>query len=550
MQTQTITPTQKRVDLIPANVLINKPNARKKKLRVAAYCRVSTEQEEQQSSYAAQIAYYTEKISQNKDWELAGIFADEGITGTSTKKREKFLELMALCEKGKIDMVLTKSVSRFSRNTLDAITYIRRLKAKGIPIIFEKEGINTMQMASEMALCFLSGFAQAESESISRNVTWGKRQSFKNGNVTFQYKRLLGYAEGEDGNPMIVPEEAEIVKRIFRSYYAGASVSKIKKSLEADGILSPTGKQEWSIGVLQYMIRNERYIGDALLQKTYVVDCLTKETRKNNGEVPQYYVTDNHEPIISRELFHLVQEEIARRAGKRKVAQKAVKTEKGKYSSKYALTERLCCGDCGTQYRRVTWARGGKKKVVWRCINRLEYGTKYCKESPTIEESRLHTAIVTALNQLDKDKEDVMQTLRAGLQLALGTQEDDGFNEAAIQNRIAELQGVMMDLVELSSKSSASADYFDAKFEELFGEIKELQDQLGEHTQQTRTGQNTHARISELLTIMEQLDLSVKEYRDDAVKNIITKVIVLNADRIRVIFDGGAEMEVELPGEQ
>lgn len=366
MQTQTIAPMQKRVDLIPANVLVGKASTRKKKLRVAAYCRVSTEQEEQQSSYAAQIAYYTDKISQNKDWELAGIFADEGITGTSTKKRDEFLKLMALCEKGKIDMVLTKSVSRFSRNTLDAITYIRKLKAKGIPIIFEKEGINTMQMASEMALCFLSGFAQAESESISRNVTWGKRQSFKNGNVPFQYKRLLGYEKGEDGQPKVVPEEAEMVKRIFRSYYAGASISKIKKSLEADGIPSPTGKEKWSPGVLQYMLRNERYIGDALLQKTYVVDCITKETRKNNGEIPQYYVTGNHEPIISRDLFNLVQEEIARRAGKRKVAQKAVKTERGKYSSKYALTklsaavtaELSTAGSRGRGAARKRWSGG------------------------------------------------------------------------------------------------------------------------------------------------------------------------------------------------
>ena len=548
MQTQTMTPVQKKVDFIPANVLLNTPNTRKKKLRVAAYCRVSTEQEEQQSSYAAQIDYYTDKITKNKDWELAGIFADEGITGTSAKKRTEFLKLMDLCEKGKIDMVLTKSVSRFSRNTLDAIGYIRKLKAKGIPIIFEKEGINTMQMASEMALCFLSGFAQAESESISRNVTWGKRQSFKNGKVSFQYKRLLGYEKGEDGEPKIVQEEAEIIKRIFRSYLSGASISKIKKSLEADGVLSPTGKQEWSPGVLQYMLRNERYIGDALLQKSYVVDCLTKETRKNNGEIPQYYVTGNHEPIISRDLFNLVQEEIARRAAKRKVATKAVKTERGKYSSKYALTELLCCGDCGTQYRRVTWARNGKKKVVWRCINRLEYGTKYCKESPTIEESRLHEAIVTSLNRLDENKADVIQTLKAGLQLALGTQDDDSFNEAAVQNRITELQSIMMDLVELSSKSNASADYFDAKFEEISFEIKALQGQLGEHKQQTLIAQNTESRIHELLSILESTDLSVKEYRDDVVKAIITKVVVLSADRIRVTFDGNMDIEVELTG--
>ena len=236
MQMQTLTPLQKRVDIIPANILLTKPNARKRKLRVAAYCRVSTEQEEQQSSYAAQIAYYTDKISKNKDWELAGIFADEGITGTSAKKRTEFLKLMALCEKGKIDMVLTKSVSRFSRNTLDAIGYIRKLKAKGIPIIFEKEGINTMEMASEMALCFLSGFAQAESESISRNVTWGKRQSFKSGKVPFQYSRLLGYEKGEDGQPKIVPEEAEIVRQIYSCYDTGLGITAIMKTLNANHI--------------------------------------------------------------------------------------------------------------------------------------------------------------------------------------------------------------------------------------------------------------------------------------------------------------------------
>lgn len=548
MQTETIAPLQKRVELIPATLAAEKPGARKKKLRVAAYCRVSTEQEEQQSSYAAQIAYYTEKISQNKDWENAGIFADEGITGTSAKKRGEFLRLMALCEKGKVDMVLTKSVSRFSRNTLDAIGYIRKLKAKGIPILFEKEGINTMQMASEMALCFLSGFAQAESESISRNVTWGKRQSYKNGKVPFQYSRLLGYAEGEDESPVVVPEEAEIVRRIFRSYYAGASIGKIKQSLEADGVLTVTGKQEWSPGVLQYMLKNERYIGDALLQKTYVADCLTKQSRKNNGEIPQYYVTDNHPPIISRELYHLVQEEMARRAGKRKVAEKSVTTEKGKYSSKYALSELLCCGVCGTRYRRVTWARNGVKRVVWRCISRLEYGTKYCKESPTIEEPRLHAALVKALNRLGENKADVLETLQGGLTLALGTEEKDGFNEAAVQARIAELRGVMMDLVELSAKNGSSADYFDAKFEEISHEVAQLQEGLQAHSQQALTCQNTGARIRELMAVLCGLDLSEKAYCDETVRAIVTGVVVLSESRIRVAFDGGLELEAELPG--
>jgi len=213
------------------------------------------------------------------------------------------------------------------------------------------------------------------------------------------------------------------------------------------------------------------------------------------------------------------------------------------------LTELLCCGGCGTQYRRVTWARNGKRKVVWRCINRLEYGTKYCKESPTIEESRLHQAIITALNRLDRDKVDVIETLKAGLQLAIGTQDDDSFNETAVQNRIAELQSVMMDLVELSSKSTASADYFDAKFEEISTEIKALQGQLGEHREQAILSQNTQARIHELLYMMENIDLSLKEYREDVVRGIISKVVVLSVDRIRITFKGNMEMEQDLPGE-
>lgn len=187
--------------------------------------------------------------------------------------------------------------------------------------------------------------------------------------------------------------------------------------------------------------------------------------------------------------------------------------------------------------------------MVWRCINRLEYGTKYCKESPTIEESRLHQAIVSALNRLDEDKADVIETLKAGLRLAIGSQDDDSFNEAAVQNRIAELQSVMMDLVELSSKSSAGADYFDAKFEEIAAEIKGLQGQLGEHQEQTMLAQNTQARIHELLYMMEHTDLSLKEYREDVVKAVIDKVEVLSADRIRITFKGNTQMEQELPSE-
>lgn len=545
MLTQTISPVQKTVSVIPANPITLQERARKKKLRVAAYCRVSTDQEEQQSSYQAQIDYYTAKINGNKEWILAGIFADEGITGTSAKKRTEFLKLMKLCEKGKVDLVLTKSISRFSRNTLDCLGYIRKLKEKGIPIIFEKEGINTMQMASEMTISLLGSFAQAESESISKNVTWGKRQSFRDGKVTFQYSRFLGYEKGKDGKPKIVPEEAAIVKRIYQSYLSGYSIVKIKEELEAESVPSGTGKKVWSTNAIRYMLRNEKYIGDALLQKTYVTDFLTKKSKKNQGEIPQYYVTGNHEGIISKELFNLVQEEIARRASKRKVSQKATKTEQGKYSSKYALSELLVCGGCGARYRRVTWARNGKKKVVWRCINRLEYGTKYCKESPTIEEYKLQDAVMKAICGFVEDKDELIDTLKHSIRVAMDA-EDDTIDTAAISARIEKLDSVMMDLVELSSRSSASADYFDAKFKEISDERTELQNRLRGHEQRQVIAQNNNARMKELFEILEQANFNLNEYDEALVKQLIAKVTVVSAEKIQIAFKGGFEVEQAL----
>ncbi len=538
---------EKTVTVIPANQVLTMEKRGRKKLRVAAYCRVSTDQEEQQSSYQAQIDYYTEKIGKNPDWTLAGIFADEGITGTSAKKRTEFLKLMELCKKGKVDLVLTKSISRFSRNTLDCLGYIRMLKERQIPVIFEKEGINTMTLTSELSISIIGSFAQAESESISKNVTWGKRQSFKKGNVIFQYYRMLGYEKGEDGKPRVVPEEAEIVRWIFNSYLAGYSVEKIKKELESKGVISSTGKPTWSAAALRYLLKNEKYIGDALLQKTFVADFLTKKTKKNNGELPQYYVTGNHEAIISKDIFNRVQEEMARRSNKRKVSQKKTKTEHGKYSGKYALTELLMCGDCGTQYRRVTWARNGNKKIVWRCINRLEYGTKCCKSSPTIEEYKLQDAIVKAIASFAADKDELIATLKNSLRIAL-TAGEDVIDTIAIENRIKELNAVMLDLVQISFRSSAGADYFDDKFKEISDEIKELQDTLKNREQRQIIAQNTQSRMDEIIKILENENFNLAGYNDALVRQLVDTVKVLSDSKILITFKGGLEMEQTLPG--
>ena len=321
--------------------------------RVAAYCRVSTDSEEQINSYTAQKAYYSQKIEETPDWEMAGLFADEGITGTSMKKRKEFNRMITACKRGRIDLILTKSLSRFARNTVDCLEIVRMLKARGIGVLFEKENINTLTVSSEFLITLFSGFAQAESESLSTNVGIGIRMAMKEGKVNFHYNTMLGYRKGEDGKPEIVPEEAVVIRRIYQRYLDGCSEGQIAKELDRDGISTAKGVKAWSHQVVHSILYNEKYIGDALLQKTFVTDCITKQVKKNNGELPQYYIENNHPAIIPRDIYQRVREEMTRRASKRKVMQKSGKTEQGKYSAKYALSrseERRVGKECRSRW--------------------------------------------------------------------------------------------------------------------------------------------------------------------------------------------------------
>jgi len=532
---------QKNVILMSAGNVSEKAKENDRPRRVAAYCRVSTDFEEQQTSFKAQKEHYTDKINRQHGWSMAGIYADDGISGTAMKNRKEFMRMMRDCEKGKIDTVLCKSISRFSRNTVDCLNSIRALRSLGIPVIFEKENIDTMKVTSEMIITLMGSFAQAESESMSKNIKIGKRYGYKNGNVTFQYNRILGYEKGEDGNPKINPEQAEIVKRIYREYLDGCSISTIKKKLESEGIPSATGKPEWSISAIRYMLQNEKYIGDAVLQKTYVADFLTKKTVKNNGAIPKYYVENNHEGIIDRDIFHRVQEEIARRSGKRKVAEKTVITENGKYSSKYALTELLSCGNCGTQYRRVTWSKRGNKKAVWRCISRLEYGTKYCTDSPTIEESALQAAIVKAINKLADNKELVINVVKEGLLTALGAKTEE-IDAVAIKNKIAQINKEMMELM-TSGVQNQNMGELDGQFKEMSKKIQILQATLTAYEQSQRIAGNENSRISELFAILEKEDFCLTEYNDKTVRMLIARVKVISQDKVMIRFKCGFELE-------
>ena len=293
---------QKKVIVIEA---AQRPEAQK--LRVAAYCRVSTEEDNQASSYELQVQNYTKMIQENDEWEFAGIFADEGISGTSTIHREQFLMMIEKCKAGEIDLIITKQVSRFARNTVDSLITVRKLKEKGVEVYFEKENIYTLDSKGELLITIMSSLAQEESRSISENVTWGQRKRFADGKVSFAYSRVLGLDKGPDGRIVVNPQEAETVRLIFGLFLEGLSPHSIAAELTRRGIKTPGGKDVWNQQTVRRMLSNEKYKGDALLQKEFTVNFLNKKTKKNEGEVPQYYVEGNHEAIIPPAVFDNVQ---------------------------------------------------------------------------------------------------------------------------------------------------------------------------------------------------------------------------------------------------
>ena len=502
--------------------------------RVAAYCRVSTDSEEQINSYTAQKAYYTQKIEESQDWELAGIFADEGITGTSMKKRKEFNRMITACKRGGIDLILTKSLSRFARNTVDCLETVRILKSKGIGVIFEKENINTLTESSEFLITLFSGFAQAESESLSSNIQLGIRMAMKEGKVNFHYRSMLGYRRGADGKPEIVPEEAEVVRRIYRRYLEGCSEGQIQKELTLDGIATAKGVKAWSHQVVHSILTNEKYAGDALLQKTFTTDCISKTVKKNTGELPQYYIKDNHPAIIPRDIYQRVQEEMARRTSKRKILQKSGKTEQGKYSAKYALSERLVCGECGSPYKRCTWARNGVKRIVWRCVSRLEFGKKYCHESPSIEEDKLHTAILTALNRVIEASNGLQEELTETLQMVCA-QEGDGDNMLELEFELETLTARQNTLLDQALANMEDLTITE-QLKTLLEEKQLLQARIDTAKKDAANRISEDSRMAELTACLEEHLSGFQQYDDGIVRQFVERITVVDAETIRIKF--------------
>lgn len=430
--------------------------------------------------------------------------------------------MITACKRGHIDLIITKSLSRFARNTVDCLETVRLLKANGIGVYFEKENINTLTESSEFLITLFSGFAQAESESLSKNVAWGKAKSAEAGKVTFQYKKMLGYRKGADGQPEIVPEEAEVIKRIYHRYLDGCTLGQIKRELDEDNVPTAQGVEFWSPAIIHNILTNEKYIGDALLQKTYVTDCISKKVKKNQGERAMYYVENNHPAIISREMFDQVRNEMTRRSSKRKVLQKSGKTELGKYSGKYALTELLVCGECGSPYKRVTWARNGKKRIVWRCVSRLEFGTQYCHNSPTLDESKLHSAILASMNEFAVIRQEGCPDVLAMAEEAKQALSQAGAKLLELKKHMETVSREQSDLLDRLLENMGDAE-LNAKMKALTDEKESLKAQILDARQMEVSLEEQATRHQQMWDSIMECSAGYTEFADEFVRQIIQK---------------------------
>ena len=498
-----ISPNGTRVRTIPATVQHFSPQraALHAKKRVAAYARVSTDEEEQLTSYEAQVDYYTRYIQANPDWELVEVYADEGISGTNTKKRKNFNRMIEDALAGKIDRIVTKSVSRFARNTVDTLTTIRKLKDKGVGVFFEKENIDTLDSKGELLITIMSSLAQEESRSISENVTWGWRKRIADGKVTVAYSHFLGYEKGEDGTMQIVEDEAKIVRQIYGMFLDGQTPSGIAARLTRQGIPSPAGKEKWQSSTVKSILTNEKYKGDALLQKTFTVDFLQKKKKANEGEVPQYYVENSHPAIVTEEVFDLVQHELRRRQ------------QKGRHTSASSMfSNRIVCGECGAYYGSKVWhSTDAYRSRIWRCNRKYETKGSPCP-SPHLREAELQNAFLKAINQVIQKKEEIIEACSQALrtlndtssleQKAARLQEEQDIVYGKIESLIHENAQVAQDQKEYNRRMEALY----ARSEELKGSMAKVRSQIMDRAGRSRNIEAYLQKISrtEPLTVFDE----------------------------------------------
>ncbi|WP_368388400.1 recombinase family protein [Schaalia turicensis] len=487
--------------------------------RVAAYARVSTEMEEQTSSYEAQIDYYTAYIHSRNDWQFAGMYCDEGISGTSMKRREGFQTMIDDALAGKVDLILTKSVSRFARNTVDSLTTVRKLKDAGVEVYFEKENIWTFDSKGELLITIMSSLAQEESRSISENVTWGHRKRFADGKIMVPYASLLGYKKGEDGNLAIDETQAATVRRIYARFLEGATPQTIAKELTADQILTPRGKNIWSASTIRSILSNEKYKGDALLQKSFTTDFLTKTMKVNEGEVPQYYVTGNHEPIITPATWDVVQAELARRAGKGT-------------SNTHPFANKITCSECGGLFGRKVWHSTSKyRRYIWRCNNK--YKKIHRCATPHVTEEQIKNAFVAALAERVTNTDVLDDTMCLLDETVYDTRKLET-QQATLGERIEETITLMNQLITTAAATAHDPDDYDRRYHQLETRHRQLET---EHQHITdKIDDLRHRRAQAIKVHVYLATLPPLAYSDQAWNTLVDHAFINTNGAISVIF--------------
>ena len=520
--------------MIPAtkNRFTALPTASVARRKVAGYARVSTDSEEQQTSYEAQVDYYTCYIQSREDWEFVGVYTDEGISATNTKHRDGFKQMVKDALAGKIDLIVTKSVSRFARNTVDSLTTVRKLKEHGTEIYFEKEQIFTFDSKGELLITIMSSLAQEESRSISENVTWGQRKRFADGKVSMPYKQFLGYEKGEDGAPVINEEEAAIVRLIYRLFLEGKTPAGICRYLEQQDIPTPSGKQKWSQTTVNSILSNEKYKGDALLQKKFTTDFLTKKMKVNEGEVPQYYVERSHDAIIEPLEWDMVQAEIARRRSLGRA-----------YSGNSVFSSKLVCGDCGDFFGQKVWhSNDPYRKVIWRCNGKFK-GEKKCA-TPHLDTETIQQKFLVAYNRLMADRESVISDCTLMRQVLSDTTALDAELDS-LNEEITVVAELVKTCVKENASTAQSQEEYAKKYNGLLARYEKATTRLAEVTAEKERKHDQDRELRLFIGALKKQPLVLEEWDERLWIAILDRATVFRDGRIAFKFKSGREIEVE-----
>lgn len=521
---------------IPRAAILHIDTTEIMKLVVVAYARVSTEKEEQEDSFERQVSHYTTLITSKPEWSFGGIYADPGITGTRAEKRPDFMRMIADCRAGKINKILVKSISRFARNTVDALNYIRELKELGISIYFENENIDTLTTGGEVLITILAAMAEQESRTMSTNIKWTYQKKFKNGEVILNTGLMLGYTKAgrkdEEGREIYEINEAEaaIVRRIYREYLAGTTITRICRGLEEDGIPTKLGKKRWQYSVVNSILTNEKYTGDAVLGKTFKPDVLSKHRQKNKGQAPMYYAEGTHPAIIDKEMFEMVRVEMQRRKD-----EKVTAVGNSKYTSKYPFSGLLICGECGHKLRRhVRRVGSGLMVPAWGCSNRISNGRAAC-DSHHVNEDTLQNTYTAAIRDMIEDAEEIMTAVKESAGLVMEPE-----NRAAldrIEQEIIDLQNAVLELHKAKQQRSVTAADYAAQIKEYSQRMQELEAQQAE----LQTTENRYGEVKLWLdSFAEHIQSGAIMNADDSMimKQLVEQIIV-GDDGIEVHFKCG-----------